>query len=114
MSNFMKIRSVGVELFHADGRTDNTKIIVSFANAPTDYHVASNWLAYSNWDRECGYSAKNLTTGFRFPAGIAMFLYLNSVQIGSEDHRAFWIRFCSWSSWGRSKKLSTRRRLASM
>jgi len=78
MSNFMKIRSVGVELFHADGRTDKqtdkTKIIASFANAPTDSQVISNWLAYSNWDRECSDSAKNLTTGLRFPAGIAMFL----------------------------------------
>jgi hypothetical protein len=33
----MKIRQVGVELFHADGRTDMTKLIVAllnFANAP--------------------------------------------------------------------------------
>jgi len=42
----MKIRSVGVELFHANGRTDKqtdkTKIIVSFANAPTDSQAISN------------------------------------------------------------------------
>jgi len=34
---FVKIRSVGAELFHADGRTDTTKLIVTFrgfANAP--------------------------------------------------------------------------------
>ena len=33
----MKIRHVGAELFHADGRTDMTKLIVAFrnfANAP--------------------------------------------------------------------------------
>jgi hypothetical protein len=33
----MKIRQIGVELFHADGRTDMTKLIVAFrnfANAP--------------------------------------------------------------------------------
>jgi len=33
----MKIRPVGVELFHVDGRTDMTKLIVAFrnfANAP--------------------------------------------------------------------------------
>jgi hypothetical protein len=30
--NFMKIRPVGDELFHADGRTDMTKIIVAFRN----------------------------------------------------------------------------------
>jgi hypothetical protein len=36
-SYFMKIRPVGAELFHANGRTDMTKVIIhflSFANAP--------------------------------------------------------------------------------
>ena len=36
----MKINPVGAELFHADGRTDMTKLIVAFcnfANAPKDY-----------------------------------------------------------------------------
>jgi len=40
-SNFIKMRPVGAELFHADGRTDGqtemTKLIIvlrSFANAP--------------------------------------------------------------------------------
>jgi len=28
----MKIRSVGVKLFHADGRKDMTKLIVAFRN----------------------------------------------------------------------------------
>ena len=35
MSNFMKIRPVGAELFHADGRTgghDTTKLIITFRN----------------------------------------------------------------------------------
>jgi hypothetical protein len=35
--NIMKIRPVGAELFHMDGRTDMTKLIVgfrNFANAP--------------------------------------------------------------------------------
>jgi hypothetical protein len=32
MSNYMKIRAVGAELFHADGRTDMTKLIVAFLN----------------------------------------------------------------------------------
>jgi hypothetical protein len=31
ISNFMKIRPVGAE-FHADGRTDRTKVIVAFRN----------------------------------------------------------------------------------
>jgi hypothetical protein len=38
ISNFVKIRPVGAELVHADGRTDTTKLIVAFrnfANAPT-------------------------------------------------------------------------------
>ena len=33
----MKIREIGTELFHADGKTDKTKLIVvlrNFANAP--------------------------------------------------------------------------------
>ena len=37
ISNFMKIRPVGAELFHAVGRADRMKIIVAFrnfANAP--------------------------------------------------------------------------------
>jgi hypothetical protein len=32
IQNFMKIRPVGAELFHADGRTDMTKLIVAFRN----------------------------------------------------------------------------------
>ena len=32
MSNFINIRPVGVEVFHADGRTDMTKLIVAFRN----------------------------------------------------------------------------------
>ena len=37
ISCFMKILSLGAELFHADGRTDMTKVIFAFcniANAP--------------------------------------------------------------------------------
>ena len=30
LSNFMKIRPVGAELYHAEGRTDMTKLIVAF------------------------------------------------------------------------------------
>jgi hypothetical protein len=32
MSSFIKIRPVGVELFHADGQTYMTKLIVAFRN----------------------------------------------------------------------------------
>jgi len=40
ISNFMKIRRVGDELFHAARRTDMTKLIVAVrnvANAPKNY-----------------------------------------------------------------------------
>ena len=33
MSNFMKIRPVEAEFFHADGQTDMTKLIVAFRNS---------------------------------------------------------------------------------
>jgi hypothetical protein len=33
MPNFMKIRPVGAELFHADGKTDMTRLTVAFRNA---------------------------------------------------------------------------------
>ena len=39
--NFMKIHPVGAESFHADGRTDTTKLTVAFrnfANAPKNSH----------------------------------------------------------------------------
>jgi hypothetical protein len=32
ISNFIKIRSVGDEMFHADGRTDKMKLLVAFRN----------------------------------------------------------------------------------
>jgi hypothetical protein len=32
ISNFIKIRPVGAELFHADGRTDMTKLMDAFRN----------------------------------------------------------------------------------
>jgi hypothetical protein len=41
----MKIRPVGAELFHADSRTDMTKLIVAFrnfANAPKNYSNAQD------------------------------------------------------------------------
>jgi proteasome assembly chaperone (PAC2) family protein len=42
ISNFMKIRPVGAELFNADRQTDMTKLIVisrNFANAPRNQSV---------------------------------------------------------------------------
>ena len=32
VSSFIKIRPVGAELFHADGQTDMTELIVAFRN----------------------------------------------------------------------------------
>ena len=43
-SNFMKIRPVGAELFHANGQTDLAKLKVAFrnlANALKDDHESS-------------------------------------------------------------------------
>ena len=40
ISNFIKIRRVGAELFHADGQTDMPKPIIAFhiiANMPKNY-----------------------------------------------------------------------------
>jgi hypothetical protein len=45
ISNFTKIRPVGAELFHANGRTDMTKLTVAnrnFANAPKNIHCNKN------------------------------------------------------------------------
>ena len=44
----MKIRSVGAEFFHADGRTDKTKQIVAFRNfakEPKNIRIyGMNWI----------------------------------------------------------------------
>jgi hypothetical protein len=45
ISNFMEIRPVGAELFHADGWTDMTKLIVAFrnfANKPKNWESVGN------------------------------------------------------------------------
>jgi len=45
ISNFMKIRPVETELFHADGRTDMTELLVTFrnfANAPINGRTATS------------------------------------------------------------------------
>jgi hypothetical protein len=46
VSNFMKVRLVGVELVHVDGRTDTTKLIVAvrnFANVPKKLYQTQMW-----------------------------------------------------------------------
>jgi len=45
ISNLMKVRPLGAELFHADGQTDMTKLIVachSFANCPKEHSDISS------------------------------------------------------------------------
>ena len=42
----MKIHPVGAELFHADGQTDRTKLIVAFlnsSNAPKNEGLIRSW-----------------------------------------------------------------------
>ena len=51
LSNFMKIRPVGGELFHADGQTDMTKLIVAFrnfANAPKIEHLTKGSVIHAH------------------------------------------------------------------
>ena len=43
ISNFMKIRLVGAELFHADGQTDMTKLIVAFRDGETKAVLGFTW-----------------------------------------------------------------------
>ena len=51
MSNFMKIRPVGAELFYADGWINMTKLIVvfcNFANAPKNFWHQAQDVSYHN------------------------------------------------------------------
>jgi len=57
MSNFIKIRPVWAEVFHAEGlmegQTDMTKLVVvlyNFANAPTNLFLLLQWI-WSAWSR---------------------------------------------------------------
>ena len=46
MPNFMKIRPVGTELFHADGQTHMAKLLVAFrcfTKAPQNCRVQTSW-----------------------------------------------------------------------
>jgi len=45
ISNFVKIRPEGAELFHVDGQTDMTKLIVTFR----DYTKGTNNVSKSLW-----------------------------------------------------------------
>jgi hypothetical protein len=49
VSSFIKIRPVGAEVFHAEGRTDMKKLIVAFrnfGNTPNQNHDERSWTAF--------------------------------------------------------------------
>ena len=49
ISNFIKIRPMGIELFHAGGRTNTTKLraaLRNFANAPKKTYVVQDSLMH--------------------------------------------------------------------
>ena len=56
ISNFMKIRPVGAEIFHAEGRTDMTKLKVAFrnfANAPKNSDYFSRQKSLASFHYRC-------------------------------------------------------------
>jgi hypothetical protein len=74
----MKIRPVGAELFHADGRTDGqtdmTKLIVAFgkfANAPKTVYL--NFNQYTVYSALFAYSMGSKHVGCR-PSGVLVFV----------------------------------------
>ena len=66
ISNFMKVRLVGAELFDRDGRTDTMKIIATsrnFANAPKNCYLCKLYVV--NFCRRKRYSIFSSSTRFR-------------------------------------------------
>ena len=57
ISNFIKMRPAGAELFHEQRRTDMTKLMVSFsnsANAPKRWLSAAKAVLYQQTGGACG------------------------------------------------------------
>jgi hypothetical protein len=54
----MKIRPVGAELFHADGRTDTTKLIVVFRSFAKATKITRGPLMVAQWLRYCATNRK--------------------------------------------------------
>jgi hypothetical protein len=46
ISNFIKFRPVGAELFHADGHTDTTNLTVTFHNSA---NTSKNWNMFQHY-----------------------------------------------------------------
>jgi len=66
ISNFVKIHPVGAELFHADGRTGMTKLVVAFGNfvnAPQSRHAVSR--GRPEWRKTVGYQGSQGTVGLQ-------------------------------------------------
>jgi hypothetical protein len=82
ISNFMKIRSVGAELFHTgkktDGRTDITKLIVTFRN-------------FAKAHKNMSYKVGN-TVLFNMPSSYPSTLENSSVYTVSNVTLPVWIR----------------------
>jgi hypothetical protein len=56
ISNFIKIRLVGAELFHADRRTDITKLTVTFRNMGSYEHITFQFTAVPCTVFRCNYT----------------------------------------------------------
>jgi len=64
ISNFIKFRPEGFRLFHADGRTDMTKLIVAFRNfakATKGQETVMGWVKLHNKEAQILHSATDIT-----------------------------------------------------
>ena len=92
ISNFMKIRAVGAELFHADGRTykrtDSHNEVNSrnFAKALKTHSVGALYRRF--WNRALVYYKIKINS-FTIPS---IFLYLNKIsEIGNKGWQGEWL-----------------------
>ena len=101
ISNFKKIRPVGAELFHADGRTDMTKLIAAFrnfANAPKNEKERES-MHTDRCGNVCGqkYQSKEGAKEVK----IQEFMYRDTTNVEPEmyDYTS------NWSHWNSNEKL---------